>query len=327
MVRMKFSKFFIYLFLFIQCAFLPAFAKAESSIVIQHPKDILLFADHLFKEGDYYRAITEYKRALFYFPTYDKKDLIRYMIGKSYYMGGKYRVSLDYLAPLTEIRNDAIRLDIKNIVGLSYLYRKDFTGAERIFQEITVEFPKLENLDTYYILASMAMFNQKKFSETKDTFMAFQKKFPHSKFYPLAKKGIEESEAALAFSPRYVWLATTLSAIFPGAGQAYNREWSNAFVSFVFNFTLGFLTVYNILRDDFVSTGIFGSLFVTFYAGNIYQARRSTIKNNQDYIDQRINALNKEFERYKFQNHESDQRSSGHFERLPELKLQIVTSY
>lgn len=268
----------------------------------QHPRDILLFADDLFQQGDYYRAITEYKRALFYFPTYEKKDLISYMIGKSYYMGGKYRAALNYLAPLTELENDSIRLDVKNLVGLSYLYRKDFVGAERVFKEIVKENNELPGLDNYFLLISMAQFNQKNFAKSEESFREFLKKYPDSRFKTLAEQGQKDSKLVKEFSPRSVWLATSLSVILPGAGQAYNREWSNAFVSFIFNATLGFLTVRGLLNDDYVSAGIFGSLFVTFYAGNIYQARRSTIKYNQDFVDKKINALNREFERLKFQN-------------------------
>lgn len=267
-----------------------------------HPRDILLFADFLFREGDYYRAITEYKRTLFYYPTYEKRDLIKYMIGKSYYLGGKYRAALDYLAPLSEISNTSIRLDIKNLIGLSYLYRKDYIGAERIFSEITGEFRDIPNLDTYWILIAMAQFNRKLFANSRQSFEDFLKKYPDSKFSGLATFGMNESILATGFNPRKVWLATTLSIILPGAGQAYNDQWSNAFVAFIFNVSLGILAMKGFLDKNYVSSGIFASLFITFYMGNVYQAYRASRKYNRTFFDERIEKLNKAFEKYKLAN-------------------------
>jgi tetratricopeptide (TPR) repeat protein len=271
----------------------------EKNLFSNHPRQILLFADSLFKEGDYYRAITEYKRAHFYFPTYEKKDLILYMIGKCYYLGGKYRSALNYLAPLTNMPNQNIRLDIKNLVGLSYLYRKDYIGAERIFKEIISEFEQIPNLDTYHILISMSLVNRQMFTQGKKSFAEFLKKFPDSKFKELAVTGLKETGMALDFSPRIPWLATSLSILLPGAGQLYNREYSNAFVALVFNLTLGFLAVRGFLKEDYVSGGIFTSLFITFYSGNIYQAYRSAIKFNKTFLDERQEKINHAFEKYK----------------------------
>ncbi len=280
----------------------PVFAQPESlpAIAFQHPKQILIFADHLFGQGDYYRAITEYKRALFYFPTYEKKDFIHYRIGKSYYLGARYRAALHYLAPLTEINNKDIRLDVKNLVGLSYLYRKDYLGSERVFQEIIQEFPDTKNRDYYSILVSMSQLNRLQFEQSLASFDQFAKDFPQSQFISLARKGSAASKDILDFSPRYPWLAMSLSAVIPGTGQMYNREWSNAFVAFVFNVTLGFLAVNSFLKDDLVGGGIFSSLFLTFYVGNIYQSRRSTIKYNEEFVRRNVEAVNKQFERQKF---------------------------
>jgi tetratricopeptide (TPR) repeat protein len=187
-----------------------------------------------------------------------------------------------------------------NLVGLSYIYRKDYSGSERIFKEILQDYPDVQNPDYYSILIPMSQLNRDKYKEAKQNFEKFEEKYPKSRFLKLAQRGSQSTQNIMDFSPRRPWLAMSLSAVVPGTGQLYNREWSNAFVSFVFNLSLGFLAVNSFLKDDYVGGGIFSTLFVTFYAGNIYQARRSSVKYNETYRRDQIDAVNRTFEKYKF---------------------------
>src|SRR5687767_7733329 len=45
---------------------------------------VLAFADALFNEGDYYRAITEYKRFLFLVPADARAGRVQLQVGRSY---------------------------------------------------------------------------------------------------------------------------------------------------------------------------------------------------------------------------------------------------
>lgn len=67
-------------------------------IFFMTPDEILLFANSLEKEGDYYRAITEYKRYLYY----NDVDSIRYRIASIYIREGDFGNALGIL---NEIKN------------------------------------------------------------------------------------------------------------------------------------------------------------------------------------------------------------------------------
>ena len=71
--------------------------------VVMQPKDILRFAYILEKEGDAYRAITEYKRFLYYKPD---ADSIRYRIVYLYTREGLYGNAIDVMR--TVIRKDSL---------------------------------------------------------------------------------------------------------------------------------------------------------------------------------------------------------------------------
>ena len=71
--------------------------------VVMQPKDILRFAHTLEKEGDTYRAITEYKRFLYYNPD---ADSIRYRIVYLYTREGLYGNAIDVMR--TVISKDSL---------------------------------------------------------------------------------------------------------------------------------------------------------------------------------------------------------------------------
>jgi hypothetical protein len=94
----------------------------------------------------------------------------------------------------------------------------------------------------------------------------------------LRAKG-EELEAAqrayLALDRQRPWLAAGLSAVLPGAGQAYNGRWGDAAVSFVINGGLGVATYYAFDRADSLAPGVILSLLLAgFYTGNVMNAYR-----------------------------------------------------
>jgi len=55
------------------------------------------YAESLFKEGDFYRAITEYKRFIFFFPKEERTEKCYFMIGKSYFKAKKWAEAVDAL--------------------------------------------------------------------------------------------------------------------------------------------------------------------------------------------------------------------------------------
>lgn len=50
----------------------------------------LKVADTFFSEGEYYRAVTEYKKLSILFPDSSKRDYASYRIGLSYHLGEEY---------------------------------------------------------------------------------------------------------------------------------------------------------------------------------------------------------------------------------------------
>ncbi|MGB9700306.1 MAG: tetratricopeptide repeat protein, partial [Thermodesulfobacteriota bacterium] len=66
----------------------------EGEVRILDEKLQMDLADHFFNEGDYYRAITEYKRFLFFFPRSLKTEEVYFQMAKAYLKGKKWEDAL-----------------------------------------------------------------------------------------------------------------------------------------------------------------------------------------------------------------------------------------
>ncbi len=72
----------------------PLRAQPMPSRVGISPEQLLTFADHLLREGEYFRAITEYRRFLFIYPEEPRRAMALFRVGQAFYRGESYPRSL-----------------------------------------------------------------------------------------------------------------------------------------------------------------------------------------------------------------------------------------
>ncbi len=134
----------------------------EGGVRILDEKLQMELADHFFNAGDYYRALTEYKRFLFFFPQSTQAEDVYFKMAKSYFHGKKWEEARTTYQQLIAARPDryeafhrlavvadrrqryseaealysqAIRLspgnpELFNDLGYSYLLQNEFAKAE-----------------------------------------------------------------------------------------------------------------------------------------------------------------------------------------------------
>ncbi len=66
------------------------------------PESQFQFAEQYFEKGEYYRAIGEYERFIYFFPDSDKVKLARYRIGLSFLKGERYQEAIQAFDALIE---------------------------------------------------------------------------------------------------------------------------------------------------------------------------------------------------------------------------------
>ncbi|RME89738.1 MAG: hypothetical protein D6767_07980 [Candidatus Hydrogenedentota bacterium] len=259
-------------------------------------KGILHFADSLAAEKDYYRAITEYKRALFFFPNYPKKPWVQFEIGRMYFLGSRFEVAKKYFIPLTASQNPILKKQVRHWLALTYYENHDFLDAERLFLDLakTAEGPTVD----YEIFYGICLINQKKFLPAYKKFQEIEPKAlkldkkVYDPFFKESKKVLQEASKLRKKSPGW---AVFWAILFPGGGHLYLGEWDNALISFLLVSSMGILAADGFIRDNLVQAGIFTTIGTGFYAGSIYSAYRQTKKHNLFLGRKEIKLLNQNF--------------------------------
>src|SRR5512137_1858473 len=78
------------------------FAHPDEKGILLTEKIQLKMADVFMEEGEYYRAITEYRKFLILFPDSEKADYAVFKTGMAYYRGEEYGPSLKRFSVLGE---------------------------------------------------------------------------------------------------------------------------------------------------------------------------------------------------------------------------------
>jgi tetratricopeptide (TPR) repeat protein len=230
------------------------------------------YADSLFFNENYFDAITEYKRLIFF----DEEKLFNYysffQIALCYKHSGKFEDSYNYLSlALAEAQtNEEIYQSKINLCRLNIIENK-IKNAHRILDDLEKDtsFNHLA-LQTKYWRAWIYFF-ERNFEKSTEIFELLG-------FSELAE--ISKNNSNEFFS---VDKAKFLSYIIPGAGQIYTGHYLSGIGSLAWNILSSYLTL-NAFWQERIFDGILISnlLWLRFYRGNISNAENfAIIKNDQ----------------------------------------------
>jgi TM2 domain-containing membrane protein YozV len=232
---------------------IPLFSLSQSTSIDFHsPENIKIFADNLFCEGDYLRAIEQYGLLI----NYSDNDTTEFKIMLGYSGLGLYKESNEIFEKIKArsiFYPDAYLLTIKNEL---------------------ISNPKLINSAS---IQSFNYFQMKSFSKLTTISMLYEDEFNISREDFISPfDGDERSLVSILFDlkvePPYKSpaLAGTLSAIIPGSGKMYVGEWGDGITALVVTSLFAFLAYDNFRADHTARAWIFTGLGAFFYAGNIY---------------------------------------------------------
>lgn len=210
------------------------------------------YAMHLYRKGEYYRAVTEYKRLLHFFPESPRAGEAQLQIGRSYMAGGLTAEAVAYWREGLE-RGTSVAASLNRyriLYGISLLDHKRTDPYRLRLGHIQAAIDVLEDVEA----------RDEESSRVQD-FVQDWKTLPE----PDTK------------SP---WLAGTMSAVVPGAGSLYSGRRMEALYAFFLTSLFYLATVDAVNSDNVPLTGVFGFFTLAFYGGNIYAAVNSTHKHN-----------------------------------------------
>jgi len=238
------------------------------------------FAESLFKEGEYYRAITEYKRFISYYPENSLIGNAMYQIGNCYFQAEKWDEAIKSFKEFnSKYPDSALAKEALQKTGESYLNKGDKENAKKIFDLIKEKYPEDDVSNKAKINLGMIYLENEDWSKASEAFSQVKENSEHKALADRLLHGAKEGEKLPRKSPV---LAGLLSTALPGAGQLYTGRKLDSLISFLLNgvFIWGAIESFN--RDIYVAGGILSFFELGWYSGNIYNAISDAHKYNRD---------------------------------------------
>lgn len=228
-------------------------------------------ANSLFGQENYFDAVTEYKRLLF-FDKSNKFDYKSYFnIGLSYKYGAKYDNAIKHFR-LSELvaKVDTQKVESQLQIVRVNILRRTTDEAISLLNELQINPGSGIDSNTISYWRGWSFIMADEWETAAEEFNKIDIEHPLKKLC----LEIEGDKYSVTF-------ATLISYILPGSGQIYTGNYVSGFLSLGWNVLWGYLTI-NAFITDRVFEGLLmgGLLWARFYRGNIQNAEKLAIEEN-----------------------------------------------
>ncbi len=224
-------------------------------IEFQSPQNIKLFADYLFCDKDYIRAIDEYEK---YLETVED-DSIRFKIAIAYSSINDFG---NAVGKLSLIKKSSPFYEQSKIELLKSIYLQNIDSVFFDFADAVINSLSQYSNNAYRLKNTALLLSKAELPEKEKFLIPFDNEDKKTlyDFYDFKKNPPYKSEV----------LSGVLSAIIPGAGKIYTQEYGDGITAFLLTGLFAYLAYTNFEHDHPTRAWIFTVLGAGFYAGNIY---------------------------------------------------------
>lgn len=233
------------------------------------------FADHLLSAQDPFNALTWYRLALYLDPARPDADAIRFRMAWAYEKGERYdaaEVAYGDLAGTSLASRAAYRSAAVSLL------QEDWSAADQAFEAVTLYHPGTDWAARAAFARGITWLEANQLQRAATAFS----QVPQGEG-PWDERAATLGEQALApTARRSPLLAASLSAVVPGAGQAYSGHVGDGVMALLANGVLGVWS-YTLLRDGLEEdqaweTGmgsVIGAMFLVTWSSNVLGGWRS----------------------------------------------------
>jgi len=236
------------------------------------------FAESLFSESDFYRAITEYKRLLFFFPKDDLAEKAQFKIIESYYKAQRWSESVDAFSAFhTMYPRSPMMMQAKYLRGLAEKELKRYHQSLLTFREI-IDAESNDYKDKAIYQTAIVLMELGEWQKSKQAFSLMPAGSPLYYSSHIMSSGIDRMDDIPQKSPM---TAGVLAVVLPGAGHFYVERYKDALVAFLLNGAFIWGAVELFQHNNPVAGSIVTFFELGWYSGNIYSAVSSAHKYNK----------------------------------------------
>jgi len=239
---------------------------------------ILGFAQALQEEGEYYRAITEYKRTLLLVSSDSTRIRETAILGiaGALFSGGEYGRSAEWLlAKQKDLDSEAARAQ-----GLHLIYRGLLTHGDGA-RLLSVIHEVGDSTGQTSLYEGLALAQAGKWREARQCFEGLSGDDRYGPTAHAYSAVARQGEGAAWKSPR----KATALGIIPGLGYFYAGHRQTALVSLIVNAVFAGATIQAFRTDQNVLGGFLSLFTVSWYVGNVYGSSHAARQYNQTLQD------------------------------------------
>ena len=249
------------------------------------PENIFRFAEHLYEERDYLRAAGEYQRYLFYSPQ--NSDSTQYKIGLCYRRAGDREKAINYFRKLTiEHPESRFRFAASYQIAYSYFLSGQYEKSTQYLDQVLNNTKDPDERGKFQVLAAFGYLHQRQWNKVERVLGSHT--FEDENLNRLTSELKSSAQEGMNLPRKSPLLAGLFSAIVPGSGKMYCKQYGDGFYSFLLIGITGVLA-WDGFRDNGVksiSGWIFGGMSSIFYTGNVYGSSvAARVYNRQLEID------------------------------------------
>lgn len=248
--------------------------------------DLFSFASALAAENDHYRAITEYKRFLHYYPRDPRAARAQLAIAEALRAGERWEQLDLALEKVWQNYPDSPQaLEARQRYADAAFAQKNYAEARRRYAALPAEDAPTAASAAYRIGLSYLQEDQLDAAELQFA------QLPTADRQRL-QSYLQDYRQLPRKSPP---LAGSLSALLPGAGQLYSARPKQAAMAFALNAAFIYAAVEAWNKENYAVAGILTLFETGWYGGNIYNAMNNAHKFNRQQQDQLRERLQTQF--------------------------------
>jgi len=275
-------------FLFILICLFVFIKGAEARTVPISEESILGFAEKLYEERQFDKALVEFQRFLYYFPDSTNKYKVMLKMARCYKYSGSSEAATQILSNIISSGINGIIVDraLFELGDTRYLFG-DFENATFEFKRVykkTTETELKERAGIMLTFSYLRANNAMQAAEiTKDM------KARNLLFSGNIEKLIQGVSGFASIKSKSPFISGTLSAIVPGSGHFYLSRYRDGLLAFVLN-ALFIACAVEFFEEGHIAPGVLFSVIETsIYTGTIFSSVSQTHKYNNyirtEYLD------------------------------------------
>lgn len=237
-------------------------------------------AEHLSGKGQHYRAITEYERFIFYFPSDVRVGLARVRILESYVAGRWWPEGVKAAGEaLQDLQlSGELRCRVLELLGICHMQMGDpAKGREALSSALEVcPTPAMrDRIRLLMVELEAGLGHWGVVGEVLEKVEAGGRPGRAAR-----EQAAKIRQGQISSQQRSPWMAAVLAGLFPGAGHAYLGRWEDAALVFVVNGAFLGATVEAVEKKQPALAAGMALAELLWYSGNIFSAVSNTHKHN-----------------------------------------------